>query len=86
MKTRNHISKSIICLLMVVLCIAALSACNIFSTSKCDHEWGGWTVTKDATCEVAGVRSRTCAQCGETETAPVAATGHKWAEATCTAP
>jgi len=86
MKTRNHISKSIICLLMVVLCIAAFSACRILFADQCNHEWSGWTVTKDATCEVAGVRSRTCEQCGETETAPIEATGHKWAEATCTAP
>ena len=86
MKTRNHISKSMICLLMVVLCIAAFSACNLYPSKECDHKWSGWTATKDATCEVAGEESRVCEKCGQIETSPIEATGHKWDDATCTAP
>ena len=86
MKTRNHISRSIICLLMVVLCVAVLGACDIFGSKECNHTWSEWTTAKDATCEVAGQETRTCSQCGKVEKAPIDATGHKWADATCTAP
>ena len=53
------------------------------------HEFGEWTVTKEATCTEAGELTRTCA-CGLTETQPIAATGHSFGEwvvtkeATCT--
>ena len=48
------------------------------------HSWGEWTVTKEATCEEAGEETRTCANCGETETRALEATGHNWGEWTVT--
>lgn len=48
------------------------------------HSWGDWTVTKAATCEKDGVETRTCANCGETETRPVEAQGHQWSSWTVT--
>ena len=56
------------------------------------HSYGSWTVTKPATCTVAGSKERTCSRCGNKETQTIAATGHTWEEtytvdkeATCTA-
>lgn len=39
---------------------------------------------KEATCEEAGEETRTCANCGETETRALEATGHNWGEWTVT--
>ncbi|MCQ3035032.1 MAG: hypothetical protein MJ248_02255 [Bacilli bacterium] len=39
------------------------------------HSWGEWSVTTTATCTTAGEETRTCAECGETETRPVEPTG-----------
>ncbi len=39
------------------------------------HQWGPWTITKEATCQETGIRVRTCQRCRETqrETVPKAA-------------
>ena len=50
-----------------------------------EHAWGDWTVTKAPTCTEAGEESRTCSNCGKTETHPVEALGHDYV-ATVTAP
>ena len=47
-------------------------------TITCDHAWGAWTETKAPTCTEAGVETRACTKCGETETRSVAAKGHTW--------
>ena len=63
--------------------------------AACEHVWGEWTVTKEATCVDAGEKTRTCSACGETETEVIEATGvhtyESWTyvdeevhEATCT--
>lgn len=63
--------------------------------AACEHVWGEWTVTKEATCVDAGEKTRTCSACGETETEVIEATGvhtyERWIfvdedvhEATCT--
>ncbi|WP_294571232.1 CAP domain-containing protein [uncultured Subdoligranulum sp.] len=43
------------------------------------HEWGEWQTTKEATCTETGEQMRTCIRCGETETQPIQATGHRYA-------
>ena len=48
------------------------------------HTFGEWTVTQEATCTEAGSRTRTCADCGQTETQEVAALGHSYGEWTRT--
>lgn len=60
--------KRILLLALVLVCAMALSACG------CKHET--WL---DADC----VTPKTCAECGETEGAPL---GHTWAAATCLTP
>ena len=42
------------------------------------HDWGEWEVTTPATCEEAGVETRACSRCDETETRAIPATGHAW--------
>ena len=53
-----------------------------------EHNYGEWTVTKEAKCEESGEESRSC-ECGETQTRTISATGHtevidSAVEATCT--
>ena len=43
-----------------------------------DHVWDDGVVTKEATCEEAGVKTYTCSICGETKTEEIPATGHDW--------
>lgn len=39
------------------------------------HTWGDWTITKQATCGDAGMRTRTCTECGEKQSETIPATG-----------
>lgn len=49
------------------------------ATSATGHNWGDWTVTKEATCTEDGSKTRTCLNgCGETETEVIAKTGHNY--------
>ena len=41
------------------------------------HSFGNWTVTKAATCDTTGTKTRTCS-CGVTETEAIAALGHNY--------
>ena len=55
----------------------------------CDHVWDAGTVTKEATCTEAGVKTFTCTKCNETKTEAITALGHDMQnveakEATCT--
>jgi hypothetical protein len=45
-------------------------------TVECQHQWSDWTST--ATCTEAGVESRTCSLCGETESHEVDKLGHNY--------
>ncbi len=83
MKAKGKILASLLCLLLVVVCILGLSACDL---NYCTHEWGEWETTKDATCTTAGVKERKCVKCSTPETGTVEALGHDWGEATCTSP
>lgn len=47
------------------------------------HEYGEWTVTKEASCVTTGIQTRACA-CGETQTEVIAKTDHAWDEGVIT--
>ena len=53
------------------------------------HDWGGWTITKQATCAQAGARVRVCDTCSYQQTETIPKTSHSWGkwqttkEATC---
>lgn len=52
----------------------------------CEHEWDNGVETTPATCEAEGVKTFTCAKCGETKTEAIPALGHAWGEWTVTTP
>lgn len=78
------------------------SGCKYYTDKKCSrcgdtdssysytsHSWGSWTVTKAATCSSSGTQTRTCSDCGSTDTQTISATGHSYVShsavsATCT--
>ena len=58
---------------------------------ECDHQWDEGVVTVEPGCETDGKKTYTCANCGETKTEVIPATGHtevidEAVEATCTQP
>ena len=67
-----------------------LFAAAIHYTDLCGegHDWGQWTVTKEADCTAAGERSHTCLRCDLTETEAIPAAGHSYTDTvqapTCT--
>lgn len=63
--------------------MASCTICNPPCASG--HTWGGWTVTKAASCGVAGSRKRTCSRCGQTETETIAALSHNYQKISSTA-
>lgn len=71
--------------LIPVLLITALMLTFALTSCKkeCAHEYGEWTVTKEATCTEDGEQERTCSSCGETETQTIKATGHSAEELLC---
>ena len=66
--------RRIFTLILIALSLHALWSCDIFGTEH-THEFGEWTVIKEATCTEDGSRTRSCS-CGESETESVSATGH----------
>lgn len=66
--------RRIFTLILIALSLLALWSCDIFGTEH-THEFGEWTVIKEATCTEDGSRTRSCS-CGESETESVSATGH----------
>lgn len=65
------------------ICYTGTGACYIESieilygeeTSVCDHTYGDWTITKEATATENGEKTRTCTKCGHVETQVIPATG-----------
>ncbi len=45
---------------------------------KCNHNYGSWTTSKNATCTTDGTQVRKCSVCGNTETQTIKAFGHKY--------
>ena len=62
--------------LMITLCVLALTSLFTLSACKCEHEWSDWTTLTAATCETEGSEERVCNKCGEKEQQPVSALGH----------
>lgn len=74
MKSKIRLLAGVVCLLVVAVCVLALSACG---SKECEeHKWGSWSITTGATCTTDGVNGRTCLECGATETNVLPAKGH----------
>lgn len=65
-----------------VLCFFA--ACVFASCKGCNkkhvHEYGEWTIVREADCETVGLKTRACNGCEETEQETIKATGHNYGE------
>lgn len=55
--------KKLIAIFCVIAMITGLCAC----TQTCDHEFGKWSVKREATCMEEGTEQRKCKECGEKE-------------------
>ena len=62
MKNRKSLFTSMLCVLMLVFCVYAFSACD-----GCKHEWGQWSVSSPSTCSTQGTRQRQCFNCNEVQ-------------------
>lgn len=76
MKTKTKLLAVVFSLLMVVFCLAALSACDDETSAPCSHQWSAWATKEAATCTKTGVQERTCASCGTAETKSTAKLAH----------
>ncbi len=50
------------------------------AAEPCEHVWGEWETTVEATCAAAGVKERVCELCGEVDTEAIEALPHTWGE------
>lgn len=66
--------RRIFTIILIALSLLALWSCDIFGTEH-THEFGEWTVIKEATCTEDGSRTRSCS-CGESEKETLLKTGH----------
>lgn len=73
-----------IALLLILVCVFTLSACDTGNTpddttgnsqEAHTHSFSEWSITKNATCTEDGLQERSCA-CGEKETQAISANGH----------
>ena len=78
-------------LIIAVMIIGAITACEEPKEPAHNHQWGAWTVTKAANCTTKGVETRTCALDAahiETRDIEIDTTAHNWGEwegtVTCT--
>ena len=71
----------------ILACFAAflLVSCLLFSSCKENHvhEWGEWSVTREATCTVAGEKRRECS-CGASGTEALPLIPHEYVLGVCT--
>ncbi len=61
---------------ILILCLAVPAFSGGEGALVHEHEWSEWTVTREASCEKEGSRTRKCASCGQTEKETLLATGH----------
>ena len=72
------------CLMKKVLVLLALVAALVLCLVSCSHihNFGEWSVTKNATCTEDGVKTRYC-DCGEKQSDVMPATGHSYIDSVC---
>ncbi len=74
MKTKNRLLTIVLCLLVIAFGLLGLSACG--GEAACSHQWGEWSVTKNATCTESGSQERVCTKCGMKEMSSIATAEH----------
>ena len=58
---------------------AGVGGTTKYNPATCAHNYGAWTVTKQATCTENGSRYHICSKCNNKETEQIKATGHNYA-------
>lgn len=75
--------KMLLATCLIGLGMLSMSSCND-SKSTCSHTYGAWTISKEATCEEKGEKTRNCTKCGNVQTQDIAAKGHNFVNGVCT--
>lgn len=75
--------KQLFAICIVGLAMMGMSSCND-GQSACSHTYSAWAVTKAATCEEKGEKSRSCTKCGDVQKQDIAAKGHNYVDGICT--
>lgn len=76
MKNQKRFVALLVCVVLFALCAVVLTSCG-----KCDHDYGEWVVTKEATCTTAGEAYRVCKLDSEhVETKVVEPAAHTYGE------
>jgi len=78
--------------LLPAAALAAVGSTDTYCSRALDgqHDWGDWTITRQATCTQAGSRARICDRCSYTQTETIPKSSHSWGnwkttvEAACT--
>lgn len=68
--------KFLLVLLSLLSLTCFITACNENNNEVCSHTYGEWNIVDEATCLEDGLKSHTCAKCGDIETQIVEAFGH----------
>lgn len=75
-------------ILVCLISVLAFASCSDEeeNVQSCNHTFGEWVVSKQATCTEAGYKERYCYLCDITIGMTTKPTGHNWVEATCQSP
>ena len=66
-------------ILLTLICLSVLLASVLSSCSECAHtSCTSWVTTKEATCAEAGIKERSCLECGEVFTSSVNKKSHSY--------
>lgn len=76
-------NKTLLAICLVSFGLLFMSSCGD-SKSACSHSYSAWTITKAATCEQKGEKSRSCTKCGDVQELTIAAKGHNYSNGICT--
>ena len=68
------------------VCSVCAETVKTVSISPKGHASGEWVIDAEATCTESGSKHQVCSVCAETITEIIYAKGHKWTDATCSAP
>ena len=72
------VKRSLLLLLCVAMLVAGALVMSACSKDCTEHAWGDWSVTTAATCIAEGTETRTCNECGETETRKIDKIAHSF--------
>ena len=75
--------KELLAICLISFGMLSMTSCDD-KKSNCSHTYSAWVVSKVATCEETGEKTRTCTKCGNVQTQVIAAKGHNYFNGICT--